>query len=61
MDEWSKRVVGTSQAEKKRKILNDSSLKNLWDNIKSTNIHIIGTPEAEEKESDKKSYWKNNS
>ena len=57
MDEWSERVVEATQAEKKKKkILNDNSLKNLWDNIKSTNIHIIGIPEVEEREGDKRSY-----
>ena len=26
------------------------SLRELWDNVKCTNIHIIGVPEGEEKE-----------
>ena len=26
------------------------SLRELWDNIKRTNIHIIGVPEGEERE-----------
>ena len=29
---------------------NEDSLRDLWDNIKHTNIHIIGVPEGEEKE-----------
>ena len=29
---------------------NEDSLKDLWDNIKRTNIHIIGVPEGEERE-----------
>ena len=27
-----------------------TSLRDLWDNIKHTNIHIIGVPEGEERE-----------
>ena len=30
--------------------INEDSLKDLWDNIKHTNIHIIGVPEGEERE-----------
>ena len=29
---------------------NEGSLRELWDNIKHTNIHIIGVPEGEERE-----------
>ena len=29
---------------------NEDSLRDLWDNIKSTNIRIIGVPEGEERE-----------
>ena len=29
---------------------NEDSLKDLWDNIKCNNIHIIGVPEGEERE-----------
>ena len=29
---------------------NEDSLRDLWDNIKHSNIHIIGVPEGEEKE-----------
>ena len=28
---------------------NEDSLRDLWDNIKRDNIHIIGVPEEEEK------------
>ena len=29
---------------------NEDSLRDLWDNIKCTNIHIIGAPTGEERE-----------
>jgi len=29
---------------------NEDSLRDFWDNIKCTNIHIIGLPEGEEQE-----------
>ena len=29
---------------------NEDSLRDLWNNIKHTNIHIIGVPEGEERE-----------
>ena len=37
---------------KKRKKLktNEESFRELWDNIKHTNIHIVRVPEEEEKE-----------
>ena len=28
---------------------NEESLRELWDNVKCTNIHIIGVPEGEER------------
>ena len=28
---------------------NESNIRDLWDNIKCTNLHIIGIPEREEK------------
>lgn len=42
MSELEDRATEVTKAEqKKKKNLNESSLRNLWDNIKSTNIHII--------------------
>ena len=34
----------------KRMKRNENSLRDVWDNIKCTNIHIIGDPEGEESE-----------
>ena len=42
-----------SSKEKKRKKgikKNEDSLRDLWDNIKHTNIHIIGVPKGDERE-----------
>ena len=47
------RMVGITAAEQnieKRIKRNEDSLRDLWDNIKSTNICIIGVPEGEERE-----------
>ena len=37
------------QNEEKRMKRNEDSLRDLWDNIKCANIHIIGVPEGEER------------
>ena len=36
--------------DSKRIFFNEDSLRDLWDNMKFTNIHIIGIPEGEERE-----------
>ena len=36
----------------------EDSLRDLWDNIKWTNIHITGVPEEEEKEKGMRKYLK---
>ena len=41
--------VAEQSKEKRMKRMEDS-LRNLWDNIKHTNIQIIGVPEEEEEE-----------
>ena len=38
------------QNKEKRMKRNEHSLRDLWDNVKCTNIHIIGVPEGEERE-----------
>ena len=42
----------TDTEQKREEILkrNEESLRELWDNFKHTNIHIIGVPEGEERE-----------
>ena len=48
------------QKREKRLKTNEESLRELWD-IKCTNIHIIGVPEGEERERDRKSMRRDNS
>ena len=49
ISELEERVVeitaGEQEIEKKNE-KNEDSLRDLWDNIKRTNIHIIGVPEG---------------
>ena len=43
-------ITATEQNIEKRTKWNEASLRDLWDNIKCANIHIIGAPEGEERE-----------
>ena len=42
-------ITTTEQNKEKRMKTIEDSLRDLWDNIKCTNIHITGVPEEEEK------------
>ena len=42
--------TASEQNKEKRMQRNEDSLRDLWDNIIHTNIHIIGVPEGEERE-----------
>ena len=49
--ELENRLVEITAAEQKREETmkrNEDNLRDLWDNIKCTKIHIIGVPEGEE-------------
>ena len=46
--EWWKSLLQNNKEKRKKR--NEDSLSDLWDNIKHTNIRIIGIPEEEEKE-----------
>ena len=43
-------IMDAEQKREKRLKRNEESLRELWDNIKHTNIRIIGVPEGEERE-----------
>ena len=42
--------TAVEQNKEKRMRRNEDSLRDLWDNIKHNNIHIIGFPEGKERE-----------
>ena len=42
--------TAAEQKKEKRMKRNEDSLRDLWENIKCTNIRIIGAPEGEERE-----------
>ena len=47
-------IMDAEQKREKRLKTNEESLRELWDNVKCSNIHIIGVPEEErEKETEK--------
>ena len=43
-------IIAMKQNKEKRMKTNENSLRDLWDNVKSTNIYIIGVLEGEERE-----------
>ena len=51
-------ITDAEQKREKRLKRNKESLRELWGNVKCTNIHIIGVPEAEERENGTEKYSK---
>ena len=56
-------IMDAEQKREKRLKTNEESLRELWDNVKCTNIHIIGVPEGQEREreGDRKNIPRDNS
>ena len=56
ISELGDRMVEITEAEENKEKLkrNEDSLRDLWDNIKCTNIRIIGVPEEEKRKGMKK-------
>ena len=56
-------ITDAEEKREKRLKRNEDSLRELWDNVKCTNIHIIGVPEGEErkKRTEKKNIQRDNS
>ena len=47
-------IIAKEQNKEKRRNRNEDNLRDLWDNIKCINIHIIGVP----KEKRERKRWK---
>ena len=43
-------IMDVEQKRENRLETNEESLREFWDNVKRTNIRIIGVPEGEERE-----------
>ena len=43
-------ITAAEQNREKRMKRNEDSLRDLWDNMKCTSIHIIGAPRGEKRE-----------
>ena len=55
ISEVEDRMVETNEAERKKEKRikrNEDNLRDLWDNVKCSNIRIIGIPEEEDKKKD---------
>ena len=51
-------ITATEQKIEKRMKINEDSLRDLWNNIKHTNIHTIGVSEEERNRKDLRTYLK---
>ena len=56
---YKKNTQAEQQKEKKKRIFkNEESLRNILDNMKQNNVHIIGIPEGEDSEQGSRTYLK---
>ena len=51
-------IADAERKREKRLKTNEESFRELWDNVKCTNIHIIGVSEGEEREKGTENYSK---
>ena len=51
-------ITDEEQKREKRLKTNEENLREIWDNVKHTNIRIIGVTEGEERERGQKKYSK---
>ena len=51
-------ITATEQNKEKRMKRNEDSLRDLWDNVKCTNICVIGVPEEKRERKGVKKYLK---
>lgn len=51
-------ITATEQNKEKRLKRNEDNLRDLWDNMKCTNVHIKGVPEEEEERKGLRKYLK---
>ena len=58
LEDRTMEITATEQNIEKRMKRNEDSLRDLWDNIKSTNIHIIWVPEEKRERKDLRKYLK---
>ena len=54
-------IIATEQDIKKRMKRNEDNLRDLWDNLKHINNHILRVPEVEERKSSWEYIWRDNS
>ena len=53
VEDWKVEINENREEKKKKKIKrNENNLKDLWDNVKHSNIQIIGFPEEEDRKKD---------
>ena len=50
LDERLEEITQADQVKEKRIKKSEDSLRDLWENIKRTNIRVIGVPEGEERD-----------
>ena len=58
LDDRMVEFTAAEQNKEKRMKRNEDSLRDLWDNIKNTNIRIIGVPEKKRKRKGLRKYLK---